>query len=134
MRKLFLGLAASLLLACGGDSTGPNASAAGTWNLQTVNGAGLPATVIFVASPLYRLEILSDTFVANANNTYNETSVVRETDGSTVATTTSTSNGTWTQSNGALTITTSDGFVTTATISGNTITISDGTDVYVYAR
>jgi len=39
-------MAVVLLAACGSDSTGPhNANVAGTYNLTTVNGAGLPFTV-----------------------------------------------------------------------------------------
>lgn len=134
MRRLFLGIVASSLLACGGDSTGPSASAVGTWSLQSINGFGLPFTVLFVASPVYRLEILSDTFVASSNGTYVETASVRETDGSSVTTQTQTDVGTWTQNNSAITITASDGTVSSAAISGNIITANESGDVFVYRR
>lgn len=47
MRR-FLMLACMLAAACGGDSvTGPNASFVGHWDLISVNGQTLPATVAF---------------------------------------------------------------------------------------
>ena len=134
MRRTLLALATFALLGCGGDSTGPVASAEGTWQLQTINGSPLPFTVIFIASPLYRLEILSDTFVAHGDGTYDETVTTRETDGSTVTTTEEHDNGTWTQNNASLTITSSDGTVSTAAISGNTITANVEGAVLVYRR
>jgi hypothetical protein len=134
MRRLFLGIVASSLLACGGDSTGPNASAVGTWSLELINGHVLPFTVVFIASPVYRLEIVSDIFVASSNGTYVETTSVRETDGSSVTTQTETDVGTWTQNNSALTITASDGTVSSAAISGNIITASESGDVLIYRR
>lgn len=134
MRKLLLCLTAASLVACGGDSTGPIASAAGTWNLQTINGTALPFTAVYVASPLYKLEILSDTFVASSNGSYVENFSIRETDGSTVTTQNGSDHGTWVQNNGALTITASDGTVSSAAITGDVITANIDGDVYVYHR
>ena len=134
MRRTLLAFAAFALVGCGGDSTGPVASAEGTWQLQTVNGSPLPFTVAFVANPVYRLEVVSDTFIAHGNGTYDETSTIRETQGSTVTTTQQNDNGTWTQNNAALTITSVDGTVESAAISGNTITVNVQGAVLVYAR
>ena len=134
MRKLVLAVATVSLLGCGGDSTGPGvASAVGTWNLVTVNGSPLPYTVVLIA-PSYRLEIVSDRIVANANGTFNETFTYRETENGTVTTTTESDSGTWTQTNASLTITYSDGTTSSAAISGNTITASDVGFVFVYQR
>ena len=134
MRKLIFGLVAFGVLGCGGDSTGPGASAVGTWKLQTVNGSALPYTVAFVASPPYRLEIVDDTFVASANGTYTESFTTRETDGSTVTTQTDSDNGTWTQNDNVVTITASDGTVSSATISGDIITASESGFAFVFRR
>jgi hypothetical protein len=135
MRRLLLGIASLALVGCGGDSTGPNASVVGTWNLQTVNGSPLPYTAIFTAGPpVYRLELVSDTFVAASNGTYTEAFTSRETDGTTVTTTTENDTGTWTQNNGSVTITSSDGTVTSASVSGNTITLNEQGLVAVYHR
>jgi hypothetical protein len=110
------------------------ASAVGTWNLKTVNGSPLPFTAIFIANPVYRFEILSDQVVVHGDGTYSETSSTRETNGSTVTTSTDSDTGTWVQNDGTLTITASDGTVSTAAISGNTITISQEGAVAVYRR
>jgi len=134
MRKLLLAVATLAVLGCGSDSTGPIASVAGTWNLQTINGSPMPFTVLFTASPLYRLEILGDSFVANANGTYIETASVRETDGSTVTTSTATDVGTWVQNNNAIALTASDGTVSSAAISGDIITANESGDVFIYRR
>lgn len=135
MRRLILALGAVSLLGCGGgDSSGPSvASAVGTWNLVTINGSPLPYTIVQIA-PSYKIEVLSDRYVANADRTWSETFSLRETDAGTVTTTTDSDNGTWTQANAALTITSSDGTVSSAAISGNTITISEGGFVSVYQR
>ena len=134
MRRTLLAFATFALVGCGGDSTGPVASAEGTWQLQTVNGSPLPFTLAFVASPLYRLEIVSDTFIAHGDGTYDETSTTRETQGSSITTTQNNDAGTWSQNNAAITITSSGGTVSTGAISGNTITANVEGAVLVYAR
>jgi hypothetical protein len=134
MRKTLIAMAAVALLGCGGDSTGPAVSAVGTWNLQTVDTKQLPYTAVFVASPLYKLEILSDVFVARADGSYTETFTERETDGTTVTTTSNDDTGTWVQHNASLTITSSDQTTTNATISGKTITINAQGLVLVYEK
>jgi hypothetical protein len=134
MRKALIALAAVALLGCGGDSTGPVASPVGTWNLESVGGAPLPYTVLFVANPLHKLEILSDVFEARADGTYTETFTQRETDGTTVTTTSDGDTGTWVQHNASLTLTSSDQSTTSAAISGNTITVSAAGLVLVYTR
>jgi hypothetical protein len=134
MRRLLLACAAIALIGCGGDSTGPVASAEGTWNLQTVNGSPLPYTIAFIASPLYRLEIMNDVFVVHSDGTYDETFTSRETNGTSVTTTDDFDTGTWVQHNSALTITSSDGTASSASISGNTITANLQGQVVVYRR
>jgi hypothetical protein len=134
MRRLVLALSAFSILACG-DSSGPDfSSAVGTWNLVTVNGSALPFTVEL--SQIYRLELLSDVFVASENGTYTESSTLRETESGTATTTTEQSNGTWTQTGNTVTVTESGGTESaTATISGNTITLNTQAGVLsVYHR
>jgi hypothetical protein len=135
MRRLVLALSAVSILACG-DSSGPEfSSAVGTWNLVTVNGSALPFTLDF--SQAYRLELLSDVFVASEDGTWTETTTLRETDNGTATTTTEQGNGTWTQTGNTVTVTESGGGTetNTATISGNTITLTQGQGfVAVYHR
>ena len=135
MRKLLLAFAAVAMLGCGGDSTGPAASVEGTWNLQTINGSGLPYTTDYQASPLYRFEILSDQVVFNSGGTYVESSTVRETNGTTVTTSDEQDNGTWSQQGSQVTTTSSsDGSTTSAVVSGNKLTVNVLGILGVYAR
>ena len=133
MRRLVLALSAASLLACG-DSSGPEVSSAvGTWSLVTINGSPLPYTAVLI-QPTYRLEILSDVFVATSNGTFTETFTTRETENGTVTTTTETDNGTWSQTGNTVTIVYADGTTSTATISGNSITLSEPGLVLVFQR
>jgi hypothetical protein len=133
MKRVLLVLAAFAAFGCG-DSTGPAASAVGTWQLQTVNGSPLPYTLAFIANPTYRLEIVNDVFIVNADGTFDETSTVRETQGSQVTTTDEFDSGTWVQNDAALTITASDGSVSSAAIAGDKITANLNGGVVVYRR
>ena len=134
MKRILLALAAFAVVGCG-DSTGPAASATGTWQLQTVNGSALPYTLAFLAGPpVYRLEIVNDLFVVNGDGTYDETSTIRETQGSQVTTTDEFDSGTWVQNDAALTITAADGTVSSAAISGDKITANLQGAVVVYRR
>jgi nitrogen fixation protein FixH len=134
LRKLIFAAFAIAIAGCGGDSTGPIASAVGTWNLQSIDGHTLPFTLISQASPPYQLDVVSDVFVAHSNGTYDETATIRENDNGTITTTTVPDNGTWTQNNGAVTVTASDGSVSSAAITGNIITLNADGDVYIYKR
>jgi hypothetical protein len=132
---LLLTIVGLTLVGCGGDPTGLGASVVGTWTLQTVNGSPLPYTDVFVAGPpLHRLEFVSDTFVAADDRTYTEAFTTRETDGTTITTSTNNRTGTWIQTSGSVIITNTDGNVSTAGISGNTITIYQDPLVLVYKR
>lgn len=135
MRRLLLACAAIALLACGGDATGAAASAEGTWNLQTVNGATLPFTAQLIASENYKLEILADQFVLNGNGTYNEFFTTRQTQGTQVTTSDATDNGTWTQHGSEVDLTAaSDRTTLNATINGNRITANPQGFLLVYIR
>lgn len=100
-----------------------------------MNGSGLPYTAIFIASPPYRLEILDDQVVANADGTYTETGHYRETDGTTVTTSVSMDAGSWSQHGNQIDITSSaDGSVNTAVVSGNKLTVNAQGSAAVYVR
>lgn len=135
MRRFVLACAAVTLLACGGsDSTGPVASAEGSWSLQTVGGSALPYTYAYDAATQHRLEVLSDVFDISSDGTYTETFTTRETLGTQVTTSTDSDAGTWTQSGKSVTITFSDGSHLTATINGDQISMSTAAGVLLYAR
>ena len=135
MRRFVLACAAMTLLACGGgDSTGPVASAEGTWSLQTVGGTALPYTYAYDAATQHRLEVMSDVFVMSSDGTYTETFTVRETQGTQVTTSTDADAGTWTQSGRTVTVTFSDGSHLTASINEDQITMNTAAGVLLYAR
>lgn len=135
MRRFVLACAALTLLACGGgDSTGPVASAEGSWSLQTVGGSALPYTYAFDAATSHRLEVLSDVFDIRSDGTYTETFTTRETQGTTVTTATATDDGTWSQNGKTVTVTFSDGSHLTASINQDQITMNTQAGVLLYAR
>lgn len=61
-----MGLVAVALAACNNDSTSPNGSAVGTYNLVTVNGSNLP--VDFGNGDI----LTSDVLTLNSNGTYTD--------------------------------------------------------------
>ena len=136
MRKLLFACLAVAVLGCGGsDSTGTAASVQGTWNLQTVNGQPLPYTAFLSTSPAYRLEIMSDQLVANSDGTYAENGTIRETQGTTVTTSTEQDAGVWTQHGNQVDFTSNaDATVTSATVSGNQLSVNAQGVVGVYTR
>lgn len=132
MRRLVLALSAASLLACG-DSSGPISNPVGTWNLSTINGSALPFRLD--DQPGYRLEILRDVFVADADGTFTGATTFRETINGTPSTYDEPNNGTWSQTGNTVTVTPSDGTASsTATISGDKITLSEQGFVSVYRR
>ena len=133
MRRLLLAFASIALVACGGsDSTGPAANAAGTWNLQTVNGHALPFTLGTDQSGA-TVEILDDQYVLNADGSWTESFTTRSTLGTTVTTTPDTDAGTWTQTGNQVSIVNSAGGFT-GTINNNSITIGSQFGPVVYVR
>lgn len=79
MRRFLCLLAVLATAACGGDSTGPKGSLAGSYNLQTVAGQKLP---LVIQDATGKLELLSGSFVIDGTNTFTETVVVRLSDAS----------------------------------------------------
>lgn len=70
--------------ACGDDEpSGPGASVAGAYNLSTINGDAVPATV-YEGSELgfyYKVEVLSGLLTLRANGTFDDVTTIRETEG-----------------------------------------------------
>ena len=136
MRRLFAFALVFAAIACGSDNTTSvptNASVAGTWTLQTVNGGALPATL----SPApTKLEILSNSVTATSNGTWTSTAQLRTTIG-TQAPVTATQNdaGTYTLSGNNVAInSTANGAVGAGSISGNTLTLTQAAGVFVYKK
>ena len=122
MRK-FLVLCLALLLplaACGDDDpTGPGAEVTGTYTLQAVAGAALPAAVF------PGLEVTAGQVVLNADNTQSATINFRETGGGATTPNAQTINGTYLRTaNGGIVLKGADGDELWGTISGNTLTLT----------
>lgn len=67
-RLVMLALACTTMAACSADSTGPNGSVAGTYNLRRINGQLLPYTL-----PSGR-QLISDQLTLHYDGTYEDVS------------------------------------------------------------
>jgi hypothetical protein len=133
MRRLFAVVTLLALAACGGDSsTGINGNIAGTYNLSTVNGSGLPF-VLQAANP--KVEILSDQLIVNGNGTFSENGSFRVTNGTQVTTQVIPDAGTYTINGTAVSfVFNSDGSTGTGTLSGNSLIIAQSGFSSVYTK
>jgi hypothetical protein len=136
MRRFLALVATALALAsangCRSDSTGPSASLAGTWNLNTINGSALPVT-IQAAAP--KIEVLNEQLIVAAGGTFTQTGNLRVTDAGQVTNVPYTDSGTWTINGTAATFRfNSDGSTGTGTISGNTFTVAGAGFSAVYVK
>ena len=131
MRNLLCtALVAVALTACGGDkATGPNSEAiTGSYALKTVDGASLPVVVAQEVNA--KLEVTSATLSLNGDNTYSFTVQLRETQGTTISTGSSSEVGTYQRTNNAVAFHPSDnsGDWSAAYATGGTLTaIIEGT-------
>jgi hypothetical protein len=118
--RLGLGALLAASLACGGDSTGPEAIE-GTYALKTMAGQSLPVTVLEDETGKY--EITAGSVTLTAPNAFTLSLTFRQTSGTDVNTLTSDVDGTWTRSGDSVTLTTSEGDSIVATLSGQTLRI-----------
>lgn len=111
-----------VLAACGGDggSTGPDNGHVGTYTLQTVNGGGLPFTVVQVGAN--RLEITAGRITLNADNTLSGSLTTRETVNGAVTTEQGLETGTYVRNGTNISYQTSDGETGAMTLSGSSLT------------
>lgn len=130
MRRVFALAVLAVALAGCSDATGPT-TVTGSWNLQTVNNQSLPYTMVSttVGSTPYKYEITGMTITVNSGGSYTTTMNDRTTQGTTVSTSSSSSQGTWTQSGTDLTFTDASDSTSTssATISGNVMLFTETT-------
>jgi hypothetical protein len=139
MRRLIptLLFLAAAITACGGDSTGPNGSLPGTYNLQTVDTRPVP--VVLFEDADYKLEITSGSFAITSGSSFTESLIIKETDSSGSLSTPVTCTGTYTRSGNTLVLTepeTDDcgGTYDAAWNGGNQLTVDYGGLVAVYRR
>ena len=124
MRKLVLSALLAVLVACGGDATGPNASLYGNYTLRTVDGNNVPAVVY--QDTLEKDELTAGNINLNSDLTWSGSLSVRATLLATgaVASLSLPANGTYTTSSGTITLTeTSDGAQLVGTVGGGTLTL-----------
>jgi len=124
MRKLVLSAVLAVLVACGGDATGPNASLYGNYTLRTVDGNNVPAVVY--QDTLEKDELTAGNINLNSDLTWSGSLSVRATLLATgaIATLSLPANGTYTTSSGTITLTeTSDGAQLVGTVGGGTLTL-----------
>ena len=117
-RALFILLCAVAWVGCD-DSTEPE-DISGRYELRTVNGSNVPATVIQVGTT--RAEILGGFLQLNADGTFSSSRTTRITQGTSTSTNTETESGTWTLTGNQLTVRSSSGVQYTGVISGTQIT------------
>ena len=134
-------LAGGLLTACGdgggdgGDATGPGGTSIfGTYTLETINGSSLPFVVFQVGND--KVEITAGSVQLNSDNTYSVSVTFRLTEAGTVTTETDTGAGTFTATGSTIQFSDAgDGSGPfTGSISGNTLTIIDDGDTFVFGK
>lgn len=128
MRKVWsmsLALAGvAILSSCSAlDAIGTSGRFNATYELRSVNGEFVPATVY--TEPGYRLEVLNANFTLEEDGTYTEAGILRETVNGFSETRSSSSWGYYDYYNGEITFDESDGRRYYGYIEGNTLIIED---------
>lgn len=133
-------LAATLLAAtgCGSDSNAPDMSHVGLYDMASIDGDPLPATIFDM--PGYTIQATQGSLALNANNTFVESITTIETvDGTQGPLESVSCLGSYTRSGSTITLTTPEtdsciGQRVTGTLSGRTVTVDyDGTTI-VFSR
>lgn len=134
MRRACILLVTLVLVACGGDSTTQPtmASVAGTWNLQSVNGAALPYTISQSGSDS---ELLTgDVITATSSGSFTEITTYRVTQSGQTSTQTSSDAGSFSLNGTAVSFAFNSGSTGTGTLNGNTFTIAEGGVSFLYRK
>ena len=135
MRRIGACLLLIAAAACGGDSpTQPTpASVAGVWNLQTVNGSGLPFILAQLGND--KVELTDDVLNVSENGTFTQLTHFRITQAGEVTTDSLPDAGTYALNGTAVTFTfESDGSTGTGSLSGNSLTVAAGGLALIYKK
>jgi hypothetical protein len=127
-----LALVAAVVVACGGDATGPNASITGNYTLRTVNGANVPAVIYQDVDE--KDELTGGNIDLSSNNSWTGNLSAKSTDLHTGATAAFNfpAHGTYTVNNGSITLTdATDNSQLVGTVGGGTLTINGDAGVGV---
>lgn len=132
-RRAFIAVCATVLLAACSDLTSPN-SAVGNYSLARVNGDALP--ILWTSTATEDVDLVGGTLDIRSNGSFLGTFTYRTTSSFGTSTSTDQFSGTWSESNAGtdVVLTVSGQGTVTATRSGNTLTVYDQGDTYVYQR
>jgi hypothetical protein len=138
MRKTLFAMASLVLVlsaaACSDSATGLGyGNISGSYSLQTFNGSNLPA--LFDRTSVQERDLVSETFTVYSDGTYADDYRMRVIDQSGTSDLNYHDVGTYQQNNSALQFRdSSTGNVFTGSITGNTLTITQFGDVYVFSK
>ena len=123
----------TLLSGCNAlDAIGNNGRLNATYELTSVNGRNIPATVY--SEPGYRLEVLNANFTLEEDGTYSEAGIVRETINGISETRSSSSYGYYEYYGGEITFDESGGRTYYGYLDGNTLVVEDQGVSMTYRR
>ena len=133
MKKIVQLLALLLLVACGGDATGPaDAGISGSYTLKSVGGAPLPAIVAQDATG--RIEITAGSLRLNDDKTFSGSISSRLVTSSSTQTSTDQLAGTYVRNNNAIVFNFNDGTQDTGSLSGRQVTVTSSGFVLLFER
>lgn len=129
--------AATLALACGGDSaSGPSSSPVGSYRLSTYNGKPVPQTLF--SDTGFTIALAAGSLALTADGSFLATITTNETIEGHLSVYVDSSTGRWTQTGATLVFVGSDSTKQTAGWDGSRITLSDTStappSTFVYAR
>lgn len=131
MRRSLVALALATLAACG-SSTGPN-GVTGTYTLQTVGGAPLPA--IIEQTSAYTRRVQSGSMTLNSDGSWSSATTIAQTTGTSTSTINNTDQGSYAVNGSAATwVSTATASEYTGTVANGQITVTIGGAAYVYRR
>lgn len=137
-RRLLIGIAAAVVVACGGDSITASDSPSGSYTLQTVNGRALPYALIDTVEGgvAFKLEVLSpSTLTIGTGSDWRFILSSRASFGGFVDVATDTVSGTFTRSGSALTLNSAGDEVFRGTWTPpDQVTLTADGDVLVFKR
>ncbi len=118
--------------ACGDSATGPDNSLAGTYTLQTVDGAPLP--FLFFEFEASRYEMTAGRITLKADRTFDESFTYRVTENGQAQSFTEADNGTWVPAGDGVTLRYGPGDQVAATVSGGVMTVNLNGTRFVFQR
>ncbi|HKO15547.1 MAG TPA: hypothetical protein VJU87_04870 [Gemmatimonadaceae bacterium] len=133
MRKLMIALVLTAVAAAAcNDTTSPTTTVPGNYLLQTVNGSGVP--MVAYQSPTDKLEVLYGRVLLNADLSFVDSTLWRQTIGSTASDTAEVYRGTYQASGDHILLTVNDGSTYSMTWQGRSLVYTDNSYSFVYKK